>query len=125
MTSTLNEGRGSPPGDGAPVDLIHFSVAFAQRRPGVAPRRWGCDRDGAVPEVVDRSTKAGGRPPAMEPLAHQRELRLPRSTKAGGRPPAMGHRVEESFDVLARSTKAGGRPPAMASLPLKVAFLPN
>ena len=109
---TLNEGRGSHPGDtrifvGCVVRLSH-----AQRRPGLSPRR---HLPAPTKSTVDplRSTKAGALTPATRSTAGGRfASSRPRSTKAGALTPATRGKGKEVDVVDRRSTKAGALTPA-------------
>ena len=135
---TLNEGRGSNPGDTLnPTNSTANVFETAQRRPGVEPRRHIAP-DPTCGSVLPRSTKAGGRTPATlsrcsvpgmprlptlnegrgsnpgdtRRVCHDPGRGLARSTKAGGRTPATHLVPAPSRQLLGRSTKAGGRTPA-------------
>ena len=135
--STLNEGRGSNPGDtGDDGDIGHdlrcrstkagvrtpatrgrhdqpTTCANAQRRPGFEPRRHG--RGVTSPPSAPSSAQ---RRPGFEPRRHLNWALAgsrcrPRSTKAGVRTPAtpLGGFLSGK-NLILRSTKAGVRTPA-------------
>ena len=111
-TAPLNEGRGTHPGDTrAGTTSTRMSVP-AQRRPGHAPRRH-LRRWIGMPRRYDRSTKAGARTPATLDAARRFDARTPalnegRGTHPGDTPtPPL-----VAAPSLVRSTKAGARTPA-------------
>ena len=133
--STLNEGRGTHPGDtGGSSRHAGSPLGIAQRRPGHAPRRhtshgcrWWVAADAqrrpghaprrhhvAVEHLVSgrlRSTKAGARTPATHGHAGRRGDRRPRSTKPGARTPA----TPVSGCASSRRTSDAQRRPGHAS----------
>ena len=87
----LNEGRGTHPGDTIRQPQSASTCRLAQRRPGHAPRRHGLAPPATGIGVV-RSTKAGARTPATRCRSLRRRQHLGRSTKAGARTPATHRR---------------------------------
>ena len=108
---TLNEGRGTHPGDTLSSVTRPLPARIAQRRPGHAPRRHvALPRGGR--SLRPRSTKAGARTPATLGLEDACLLHEGRSTKAGARTPATRGRAGVADRDQVRSTKAGARTPA-------------
>ncbi len=133
---SLNEGRGTHPGDTLGHRPRRTPTLPAQGRPGHAPRRHAAhDRDahpadhplnegrGTHPGDTAATTACEHASPTLNEgrgthpgdtggSAHERDGRRRRSTKAGARTPAthLGPRVV--FGDRQRSTKAGARTPA-------------